>query len=136
MAIKGKKGKISSRQRTKIRIRRRVSGTDSRPRLSVFKSDRHTYAQIISDIEAKTLVSASTLDSEVLEQLKQLSGEGAANPSRSTKSVLAARAVGMVLAKRVQAKQVTSVVFDRNGFVFHGRVKAVAEGAREAGLVF
>ena len=158
MAIKSKKVRMSAREKSKLRIRKRVLSGGGRPRLSVFRSGKHMYAQIVSDLSGKTLVAASTLDEEVVAAIPQAveaavafakkSGEqeskkeGAPSPavtlatSRSSKSVAAALAVGAVLAKRALANNVAEVVFDRNGFVYHGRVRAVAEGARAAGLNF
>lgn len=137
MAIQGKKGqKVTGRVRNKIKIRKKLSGTDERPRVSVFKSSLHTYAQVISDVTAKTIVSASTLEKEVMDELGKLNTEGSDRNAKSTKSVLAARAVGVVLARRSKEQKIERVVFDRNGFVFHGRIKAVADGAREGGLDF
>lgn len=137
MAIQGKKGqKVSPRVRSKIKIRKSLSGTNERPRISVFKSSLHTYAQVISDVTATTIVSASTREKEVVDELAKLETEGSDRSAKSTKSVLAARAVGVVLARRSKAQKIERVVFDRNGFVFHGRIKAVADGAREGGLDF
>ena len=137
MAIQGKKGqKVTGRVRNKIKIRKKISGSDERPRVSVFKSSLHTYAQIISDATAKTMVSASTLEQEVIDEIAKLNTEGSDRTAKSTKSVLAARAVGIVLARRSKVQKIERVVFDRNGFVFHGRIKAVADGAREGGLDF
>ncbi len=145
MAIKSKKVKLSAREKSKIRIRKTVSGEQEKPRLSVFRSSKHTYAQLIVDIgetRGKTLVSASTLDEDVkkeIQTLKQAQGksEKEASPrSASTKSVIAAKAVGVVIGRRAQAQKVEKVVFDRNGFLYAGRVQAVADGAREAGLKF
>jgi large subunit ribosomal protein L18 len=137
MAIQGKKGqKVTGRVRNKIKIRKKISGSDARPRISVFKSSLHTYAQVISDVTAKTIVSASTLEKEVIEEIAKLNTEGSDRTAKSTKSVIAARAVGVVLARRSKAQKIERVVFDRNGFVFHGRIKAVADGAREGGLEF
>lgn len=109
-----------ARQKKKARIRRRVKGSEERPRLCVFRSARHIYAQVIDDVGGKTLVSASTLDVEGL--------KGANKNS--------AHAIGMEVAKRAMSKNIKAVVFDRNGYLYHGRVKALAEGAREAGLSF
>lgn len=109
-----------ARMKKKARIRRRVKGTEERPRLCVFRSARHIYAQIIDDATGRTLVSASTLDVE-----------GLKNANKDT-----ATAIGKEIAKRAQSKNITAVVFDRNGFLYHGRVKALADGAREAGLNF
>lgn len=137
MAIQGKKGqKVTGRVRNKIKIRKKISGSDERPRVSVFKSSLHTYAQVISDATAKTMVSASTLEQEVIDEIAKLNTEGSDRTAKSTKSVLAARAVGVVLARRSKVQKIERVVFDRNGFVFHGRIKAVADGAREGGLDF
>lgn len=134
MAIKSKKVKISGRQRKKLRIRKRVEGTTARPRISVFKSSKYSYAQIISDQSGSTLISASSKEGEVLELAKSFEGEqkGPCSP----KSISAARALGVTLAKRSLAQGLDKVVFDRNGYIYHGRVKAIAEGAREGGLKF
>lgn len=109
-----------ARQKKKMRIRKRVMGSDERPRLCVFRSARHIYAQVIDDANGKTLVSASTLDVE-----------GLKNANKDT-----AKAIGAEVAKRAIAKNIKAVVFDRNGYLYHGRVKALADGAREAGLNF
>ena len=103
------------------RVRAKISGTPERPRLNVFRSNTNIYAQIIDDVAGVTLVSASTLDK---------SFEGA------TGNKEAARKVGKLLAERAQAKGIETVVFDRGGYVYHGRVQALAEGAREGGLKF
>lgn len=108
-----------SRQKKKMRIRKRVRGSEERPRLCVFRSARHIYAQLIDDDKGVTIVSASTLDLEKK------------NANKDT-----ARAIGQEVAKRALGKDIKSVVFDRNGYLYHGRVKALAEGAREAGLNF
>lgn len=118
------KTRAEARQRRRLRIRRRLSGTAQRPRISVFRSHQHTYAQIIRDDSGHTLVAASTLDPELRGKFK------------STKSVEAAYAVGLLLGRRAKEAGLTEVVFDRGGYPYHGRVKAVAEGAREAGLKF
>lgn len=135
MATQGKKIAKTSRQKRKLRIRHKLEGTSDRPRLSIFRSSKHMYAQIISDSEKKTLVSASTLDKEVVAAIAKLA-EKAKDAKSSSKSVCAARAVGLVLAERSKAAKVAQVVFDRNGFLYAGRVKAVADGAREGGLNF
>jgi len=106
------------------RVRRRVRGTDERPRLSVFRSGRHMYAQVITDASGRTVLSVSTLSPDVKVQ------------TTKTASVQAAKEVGLLLARRCQEKGITRVIFDRNGFLYHGRVRAVAEGAREGGLEF
>jgi large subunit ribosomal protein L18 len=136
MAKNSKKVSMSSRQRSKFRIRKKISGTEERPRISVSRSSKHTYAQVISDVTGKTLASASTLDKEVLSAVASVSDEVSHSDTSSAKSVRAAFAVGNVLGKRCAEKNITSVVFDRNGLVYRGRVKALAEGARDAGLNF
>jgi large subunit ribosomal protein L18 len=113
-----------ARERRRDRVRRRVRGTDQRPRLSVFRSDRHMYVQVITDESRKTLLAVSTLTAELRAQLPK------------TTDVAAAKQVGLLAARRCQEKGITRVVFDRNGFLYHGRVRAVAEGAREGGLQF
>ncbi|NPV88871.1 50S ribosomal protein L18 [Coprothermobacteraceae bacterium] len=107
-----------------LRIRKEISGTAERPRLSVYRSARHIYAQIIDDTVGHTLVSASTLEKEIREQVKDM-----------TKSEQASL-VGRLIAQRALEKGITKVVFDRGGFKYHGRVKALADAAREAGLEF
>lgn len=135
MATQGKKVAANSREKRKLRIRKKVNGSADRPRLSIFRSSKHTYAQVIADDGHKTLASASTLDKDVQAEIAKLvKGEGV--KTGSTKSILAARAVGIVLANRSKAAKVESVVFDRNGFLYTGRVKALADAARETGLVF
>ncbi len=108
----------------KERVRKIVRGTDSRPRICVFRSNKHIYAQVISDEKGATLVAVSTL-----------SGGDAAS-AKKPKGLEAAKQVGLVLAQKCQEKNITRVIFDRNGFQFHGQVKAVAEGARAGGLEF
>ncbi len=105
------------------RIRRRLTGTAERPRLCVYRSNKHIYCQVIDDTTASTLVCASTLDAE-LEKLDK------------TWNIDSAKAIGALVAKRAKAKGINTVVFDRGGYIYHGRVAAVAEAAREAGLVF
>jgi large subunit ribosomal protein L18 len=116
--------RLTSRLKRKQRIRKTISGSKERPRLSVFRSAKNIYAQIIDDNMACTLVSASTLDKEFKEQAV----EG--------KKIDIAKAVGILIGKRALDKGITKVVFDRNGFLYHGRVKALSDGAREAGLLF
>jgi large subunit ribosomal protein L18 len=113
-----------ARDRRRARVRTRVRGTEERPRLSVFRSDRHTYVQVISDSSGKTLLAVSTLTPEVRAQLKK------------TADVGAAKQVGLLAARRCIEKGIKKIVFDRNGFLYHGRVRAVADGAREGGLEF
>lgn len=127
--------KLKSRERTRLRIRKKLIGHTDRPRLSVFRSSKHTYAQLVLDEKNSTLVAASTLDEAVIAKVKSLVAE-AKDSAASTKSVLAAKAVGAVLAERAKEKGVDAIVFDRGGYLYHGRVKAVADGAREAGLKF
>ena len=119
-----KKSRTVVREQKHRRLRNRFSGTAERPRLAVFRSNNHMYAQIIDDTVGKTLVSASTLDKEVKAELEK------------TNNVEAAAAVGTVVAKRALEKGITTVVYDRGGFVYEGKVKALAEAAREAGLEF
>jgi len=113
-----------ARENRRARVRRRVRGTEERPRLSVFRSGKHIYVQVITDVSAKTLLAVSTLTPELRGQVAK------------TATVDAAKEVGKLVARRCQEKGITRVVFDRNGFLYHGRVRAVAEGAREGGLQF
>lgn len=136
MAIKKKKVKMTPRLRTKFRIRKRVSGDEESPRLTIFRSSKHTYGQLVSDKTGKTIVAASTLDKEVQDLIKTLPVEGEGSKTKSLKSVVSAKAVGIVLAKRSKDKSLSKAVFDRNGFRYTGRIKAVADGAREGGLQF
>jgi large subunit ribosomal protein L18 len=122
---KKQRGKVARRQRAHKRVRNRVAGTSERPRLAVFKSDRHIYAQLIDDQAGHTMAQASTLDAEVRGRI-----EG------GTGNLAAAKAVGTVVAERAKAKGVERVVFDRGGYIYHGKVKAIAEAAREQGLQF
>jgi large subunit ribosomal protein L18 len=135
MATHGKKLAKTARDKKKLKIRQKIEGTVARPRLSIFRSSKHTYAQVIADENHKTLASASTLDKEVQAAIAKLAKEDTSD-KKSSKSVLAARAVGMILAERSKAAKIEKVVFDRNGFLFTGRVKALADGAREGGLNF
>ncbi len=112
------------RRRVHERVRSRLSGTTGRPRLNVYRSLEHIYAQLIDDSRGKTIASASSLDQEVRKELK---GGG---------NMAAARVIGRILGERAKARGVTEVVFDRGGYKYHGRVKALAEAAREAGLKF
>lgn len=118
------KQKNIARIRRQQRVRKKVLGTDARPRVCVFKSSRHIYVQVISDDKGITLASASTLSADQPGEIKNIRG------------VEAAKRVGLNLAKVCKEKNINRVVFDRNGFLFHGRVKAVADGAREGGLEF
>lgn len=110
------------RQKRHLRVRKKISGTPERPRLCVFRSDKNIYAQIIDDVNAVTLVSASSLD-------KDFDGKAGSNKE-------AARIVGSVVAKKAIEKGISEVIFDRGGYIYHGRIQALAEGAREAGLKF
>lgn len=119
--------KLNTQQRRKFRIRNRVRAIalkQERPRLSVHRTGRHMYAQIIDDVKGVTVVSASTMEEAVAKGLK------------STSTVEAAKAVGKVVAEKAKKAGVKAVVFDRGSFLYHGRVKAVAEAAREGGLEF
>ena len=116
--------KKAARVKRQVRVRKKIKGTPARPRLNVFKSARHIYAQLIDDTTGKTLVAASTVIGEVNSGLKY------------TGNIEAARKVGAAVAKLALAREITAVVFDRNGFLYHGRVKALAESARENGLTF
>lgn len=111
--------KKANRLKKKIRIRKVINGTSERPRLCVFKSGKHMYAQLINDVDHKTILSASSLTIEA-------EGDGKA----------IAKAVGKSVAEAASKKGIKAVVFDRNGFLYHGRIQALAEGAREAGLAF
>jgi large subunit ribosomal protein L18 len=115
---------VTSRDKRKARIRRKVSGTPDRPRLTVYKSLKHMYAQLVDDVAGKTLVSVATTS-------KNLKGE-----VKDDDKTAAAKKVGAALAKAAKEKGIEAVVFDRNGYVYHGRVKALADSAREAGLKF
>jgi large subunit ribosomal protein L18 len=116
--------RTSMRLKRKSRIRKNLSGTDTRPRLSVFRSARHIYAQIIDDLQGVTLVSAGSLSPELKDKLGGL------------KKKDAAREVGKLLADKAKSKGIEQVVFDRNGFLYHGRIKSLADSCREHGLVF
>ncbi|MBI2149524.1 MAG: 50S ribosomal protein L18 [Acidobacteria bacterium] len=112
------------RLRIHRRIRKRLSGSTARPRLAVFRSNKHIYAQIIDDAKGATLIAASTRDADARQDLK------------NGGNVAAAKAVGKLVAARARAKGIEAVLFDRGGYLYHGRVKALAEAAREAGLKF
>ncbi|MDQ0340202.1 large subunit ribosomal protein L18 [Caldalkalibacillus uzonensis] len=116
--------KNKARKKRHARVRRKLFGTAERPRLNVFRSTKHIYAQLIDDMEGKTLVSASTLDKELRDQI-EYGGK-----------IEAAQQVGALLAKRAVEKGYKQVVFDRGGYLYHGRVKALADAAREGGLQF
>ena len=116
---------LTPRQRRHVRVRAKVNGTEQRPRLNVFRSSAHIYAQLIDDTRGHTLAAASDLEQEVRDR----AGDGASKTAR-------ANVIGSLVAERAKAAGITTVVFDRGGFLYHGRVRAVAEGAREAGLTF
>lgn len=120
-------GKYSTREaryRRHNRVRQKVSGTDSRPRLCIFRSLNHIYAQVINDRQGHTLVTASSLDAEI--------AGGSAGKTKTNEAEM----VGSLLAKRAKEKGIEQVAFDRNGYQYHGRIKALAEAAREGGLKF
>lgn len=116
--------KLTGRERRKLRIRSKISGEAERPRLSVFRSTKHIYAQVVDDTDGRTLAAASTLSRDLKGTLD--------NDNKSD----AARKVGALIAKICLEKKIEKVVFDRNGYLYHGRVQALAEAAREAGLQF
>lgn len=122
MITKGDKNK--ARLKRHLRVRKKINGTVQRPRLSVYRSSKHIYAQLIDDVSGVTLAAASTLDKELVANI----GNGG--------SVEAARQVGELIAKRAKAKGVDKVVFDRGGYLYHGRIQALADAARETGLEF
>ena len=115
--------KMDPRLKRKIRIRKKVNGTQERPRLTIYKSLNHIYAQVIDDTTGRTLAAASSLS-------KELKGNGEGDKKAEAKRV------GALLAQKAKAAKVEKVVFDRNGFPYHGRIAAIAEGAREGGLQF
>ena len=112
------------RQRKHARVRKKIAGTAERPRMCVFRSSKHIYAQIINDIEGNTIVSASSLDAAIADKLKYAGNKDAA------------KEVGKLIAEKAVEKGIKKIVFDRGGFLYHGRVKELAEGARENGLEF
>jgi large subunit ribosomal protein L18 len=116
--------KLSGRDRRKLRIRRKISGSDERPRLSVFRSARHIYVQVVDDGRGLTLAAASTLSRDLKGTLE------------ADSKMDAAKKVGSLIAKICLERKIDRVVFDRNGYLYHGRVKALADAAREAGLQF
>ena len=119
-----KLNRTQSRDRRHARVRRKVSGTAERPRLNVYRSNQHIYAQVIDDVSGRTLVSASTLDKDLRAVLVEMSAEDCA------------KAVGRAVAERASSQGIQTVVFDRGGYPYHGRVKVLAEASREAGLEF
>jgi large subunit ribosomal protein L18 len=121
--MSAKKNTLDPRQRRHRRVRKKVRGTAERPRLAVFRSNTHIYAQVIDDVAGRTLAAASTVEPSI----KSAGGTG---------NIEAAKRVGALVAERASAAGVTKVVFDRGGFLYHGRVAALADAAREAGLEF
>ena len=116
--------KITGRERRRLRIRGKIAGTPERPRLSVFRSSRHIYAQVIDDVGGRTVATASTLSPDLKSTLQE------------DNKTDAAKKVGALIAKICLERQVEKVVFDRSGYLYHGRIKALADAAREAGLKF
>ncbi|MBE5834983.1 MAG: 50S ribosomal protein L18 [Butyrivibrio sp.] len=119
-----KESRSEIREKKHLKIRNRFSGTAERPRLAVFRSNNHMYAQVIDDVAGKTLVSASTLEKDIKAELKV------------TDNIEAAAYIGDVVAKRALEKGIKAVVFDRAGYIYHGKVEALADAARKAGLEF
>jgi len=115
----------NSRRRSKIKIRKRISGTPESPRLTVYRSIKFIYAQLIDDLSGVTMAAASSLSPEIKEEVKNTKGK-----------VNQSKLVGKYLAQKALEKNISTVVFDRNGFRYHGRIKAIADGAREGGLKF
>jgi large subunit ribosomal protein L18 len=133
-----KKSKNQKRDHIHDRIRKKMQGTAERPRLNVYRSLNHIYAQVIDDLHGTTLVSASSAEGKKPEG-KKAEGEKAGGEKKARRTggnVAAAKALGKVIAERAKAKGVSKVVFDRGGYIYHGRVKALADAAREAGLQF
>jgi large subunit ribosomal protein L18 len=118
------KSRAVARERRHVRVRKTVFGSTDRPRLSIFRSTSEIYAQVIDDIDGRTMISASTIDTELRKQVK------------GKKKIEQARMVGKAVAERAKSKGIEMVVFDRGGFRYTGRVKALADGAREGGLQF
>lgn len=118
------KKRLMGRLRRKLRVKNKVRGTEMRPRLTVYRSLSHVYAQVIVDTKGETLAAASTLSKELKGKFKKMG------------NTEAAKAVGELVAQKAREKGITEVVFDRNGFLYHGRIKALAEAARQKGLEF
>ena len=119
------KRKTNTRLRSKTRIRKNIVGTTEKPRLTVYRSLNHIYTQLVDDTTGNTLIAASTRSKEIEHDLKNLKGK-----------IAKSKLVGTLIAKKAAEKKITSVVFDRSGYRYHGRVQAVADGAREGGLKF
>jgi len=121
-----KPSRALARKKRHYKMRRNLSGTAARPRLTVFKSNKYIYAQLIDDVAGRTLASASTMDAALVK----------ADGLKSTSSLDAAKAVGAQVAKKAQTLGINTVVFDRSGYIYHGKIQALADAAREAGLKF
>ena len=119
------KNKSLARTKVKVRIRKKISGTTERPRLSVYRSLKHMYAQLIDDSTGVTIASSSSLSKSIIDALKEIKGMNEV-----------AKMVGKDIASKAQSQNISSVVFDRSGYLYHGNVKALADGAREGGLKF
>lgn len=119
-----KPSRAAARVKRHYRIRNKISGTAQQPRLAVFRSNKHIYAQVIDDVAGNTLVAASTLEADIASKVEH------------TSTVEAAKVVGEAIAKKAMDKGITEVVFDRGGYIYHGKIQALAEAAREAGLQF
>jgi large subunit ribosomal protein L18 len=117
--------RLAGRKRRHVRIRKKVKGTAERPRLSVFRSLNHIYAQLVDDLAGRTIMTVSSLDKGLVPEVKTAKGK-----------VAAGKIVGKALAAKAKEKGIDRVCFDRGGYLYHGRVKAVADGAREGGLTF
>lgn len=125
----GRLSKLEARLKRKVRIRKKSRGTGERPRLTVFRSGAHIYAQMIDDVTGETLAAASSREKDFASEAKDAENAGGSN-------VAGAAIVGKLLADRAKAKGVEKVVFDRNGYLYHGRVKALADSVRETGVSF
>lgn len=125
----GRLTKLEARRKRKVRIRKKSRGTGERPRLTVFRSGGHIYAQMIDDVSGRTLAAASSREKDFASEAKEVENAGGNN-------VAGAAIVGKLLAGRAKAKGVEKVVFDRNGYLYHGRVKALADSVRETGVSF
>ena len=117
--------RLLSRIKKKARVRKKITGIAEKPRLTVFRSSKHIYAQVVDDSSGKTIVSCSTLDKEIASSIKTYTG----NKESAT-------LVGKKIAERLKDKGISNIVFDRNGYIYHGRVKSLAEAAREEGIKF
>lgn len=135
MKPKVKKVRFTPRERTKLKIRKRLVGSNDKPRICVYKSSKYTYAQVISDDTGKTMLTVSTREPAVKDRLASVDREGLhKSESTSAKSCVSAKALGMILAEQMKQKGIAQAVFDRNGFKYHGRIRAVAEGVRAGGM--